>query len=114
MTRQPWPSLVIIPWQNLAKRLRTRDRLSPRQSTRRHRFASGADQDLYAWRVHVKILVRALFHTESKKNIYFLGFDGGRTRARTLDPLIKSQLLYQLSYAPIENCGLKAAARPGV
>ena len=28
--------------------------------------------------------------------------DGGRTRARTLDPLIKSQLLYQLSYAPID------------
>ena len=25
---------------------------------------------------------------------------GGRTRTRTLDPLIKSQLLYQLSYAP--------------
>jgi hypothetical protein len=25
---------------------------------------------------------------------------GGRTRARTWDPLIKSQLLYQLSYAP--------------
>jgi hypothetical protein len=32
-------------------------------------------------------------------------FDGGRTRARTLDPLIKSQLLYQLSYAPIELTG---------
>ncbi len=32
-------------------------------------------------------------------------FDGGRTRARTLDPLIKSQLLYQLSYAPIELAG---------
>ena len=31
-----------------------------------------------------------------------MAFDGGRTRARTLDPLIKSQLLYQLSYAPIE------------
>ena len=30
-------------------------------------------------------------------------FDGGRTRARTWDPLIKSQLLYQLSYAPIES-----------
>ena len=30
------------------------------------------------------------------------GFDGGRTQARTVDPLIKSQLLYQLSYAPIE------------
>ena len=25
---------------------------------------------------------------------------GGRTRARTWDPLIKRQLLYQLSYAP--------------
>ena len=29
-----------------------------------------------------------------------LGGCGGRTRARTWDPLIKSQLLYQLSYAP--------------
>jgi hypothetical protein len=28
---------------------------------------------------------------------------GGRTRTRTLDPLIKSQLLYQLSYAPFTN-----------
>src|SRR3546814_14982380 len=27
--------------------------------------------------------------------------NGGRTSARTWDPLIKSQLLYQLSYAPI-------------
>ncbi len=35
----------------------------------------------------------------------FKAFDGGRTRARTLDPLIKSQLLYQLSYAPIELAG---------
>ena len=26
--------------------------------------------------------------------------DGGRTRARTWDPMIKSHLLYQLSYAP--------------
>ena len=25
---------------------------------------------------------------------------GGRSRTRTYDPLIKSQLLYQLSYAP--------------
>ena len=30
----------------------------------------------------------------------FFAFCGGRTRTRTLDPLIKSQLLYQLSYAP--------------
>ena len=29
-------------------------------------------------------------------------WDGGRARARTVDPLIKSQLLYQLSYAPKE------------
>ena len=30
----------------------------------------------------------------------FISSFGGRTRARTWDPLIKSQLLYQLSYAP--------------
>jgi hypothetical protein len=29
-----------------------------------------------------------------------LEFSGGRSRTRTYDPLIKSQLLYQLSYAP--------------
>jgi hypothetical protein len=29
-----------------------------------------------------------------------LGKSGGRDRDRTCDPLIKSQLLYQLSYAP--------------
>jgi hypothetical protein len=29
------------------------------------------------------------------------GKDGGRSRTRTYDPLIKSQLLYHLSYAPI-------------
>jgi hypothetical protein len=40
-------------------------------------------------------------------------FDGGRTRARTLDPLIKSQLLYQLSYAPIET-GAGPRERPGM
>jgi hypothetical protein len=28
---------------------------------------------------------------------------GGRRRTRTFDPLIKSQLLYQLSYAPFTN-----------
>lgn len=35
------------------------------------------------------------------KLLYFLGKFGGRTWARTKDPLIKSQLLYQLSYASI-------------
>jgi hypothetical protein len=38
----------------------------------------------------------ALGHSFGKPLISF----GGRTRARTWDPLIKSQLLYQLSYAP--------------
>src|SRR5271165_6028894 len=40
--------------------------------------------------------------------LFSFDFDGGRTRARTLDPLIKSQLLYQLSYAPIEIAGPRA------
>jgi hypothetical protein len=31
-----------------------------------------------------------------------------------LDPLIKSQLLYQLSYAPIEIAGAEPHARPGM
>ena len=30
---------------------------------------------------------------------------GGRTWARTKDPLIKSQLLYQLSYASVSRSG---------
>jgi hypothetical protein len=30
--------------------------------------------------------------------------DGGCSRIRTYDPLIKSQLLYQLSYAPLAPC----------
>ena len=33
--------------------------------------------------------------------------DGGCTRIRTLDPLIKSQLLYQLSYAPTPDGALR-------
>ena len=33
--------------------------------------------------------------------------DGGCTRIRTLDPLIKSQLLYQLSYAPLPDGALR-------
>jgi hypothetical protein len=35
---------------------------------------------------------------------------GGRTRTRTLDPLIKSQLLYHLSYAP--SAALARSVRP--
>src|SRR6202795_960464 len=39
-------------------------------------------------------------------------FLGGRTRARTWDPMIKSHLLYQLSYAP-GTWPRKAFARGG-
>ena len=40
---------------------------------------------------------------------------GGRTRARTWDPLIKSQLLYQLSYAPgTVKSGKKPSQEPVV
>ena len=35
---------------------------------------------------------------------------GGRSRIRTYDPLIKSQLLYQLSYAP-SGCALLSVQR---
>jgi hypothetical protein len=38
--------------------------------------------------------------------IVSVGCVGGRTRTRTLDPLIKSQLLYQLSYAPTQGRAL--------
>ena len=47
-------------------------------------------------------------------SLFAWDFDGGRTRARTLDPLIKSQLLYQLSYAPIEIAGAGPRTRPGM
>ncbi len=38
---------------------------------------------------------------------------GGRTRARTWDPLIKSQLLYQLSYAPFREPKAEAIGASG-
>ena len=40
--------------------------------------------------------------------------DGGRSRTRTYDPLIKSQLLYHLSYAPIHTGMAGPRARPWV
>jgi hypothetical protein len=40
------------------------------------------------------------FTEGTKKPNHFNRLYGGRARARTVDPLIKSQLLYQLSYAP--------------
>ena len=41
--------------------------------------------------------------TRTQAGVQQLGVIGGRTRTRTLDPLIKSQLLYQLSYAPAKG-----------
>jgi hypothetical protein len=46
-------------------------------------------------------------HTQKLCDVH--SSDGGRTRTRTWDPLIKSQLLYQLSYAPARG---KAQHRP--
>jgi hypothetical protein len=45
----------------------------------------------------------------SSKNQSIQCDDGGRTRTRTLDPLIKSQLLYQLSYAPVAHSHVRRA-----
>ncbi len=42
--------------------------------------------------------------TAARDGRYVMGGNGGRTWARTKDPLIKSQLLYQLSYASIPGC----------
>ena len=39
--------------------------------------------------------------------------NGGRSRIRTYDPLIKSQLLYQLSYAPACAERVHSKCRPG-
>src|ERR1700688_823665 len=39
---------------------------------------------------------------------------GGCSRTRTCDPLIKSQLLYQLSYAPLAGGGRYISKRPVV
>ena len=48
---------------------------------------------------------------ERGKRLYFLGKSGGRTWARTKDPLIKSQLLYQLSYASVREISAAPANR---
>lgn len=38
--------------------------------------------------------------SERQKGLNFRGNFGGRARIRTVDPTIKSRLLYQLSYSP--------------
>jgi hypothetical protein len=57
-----------------------------------YHFAAGAPAALCAWRVHDELVVRIIFPRKGKKTLHSLMFDGGRTRARTLDPLIKSQI----------------------
>jgi hypothetical protein len=42
------------------------------------------------------------------EHYHFEGMLGGCARIRTLDPLIKSQLLYQLSYTPIAEANSAA------
>ncbi len=61
-----------------------------------HRGTRGDSRhDLEAFRAAITQWAEA---AKALENRYFC--NGGRTRARTWDPLIKSQLLYQLSYAP--------------
>ena len=50
---------------------------------------------------------------EAKKRSQAFEKIGGRTRTRTCDPLIKSQLLYQLSYAPPQG-GAYISKRTGL
>jgi hypothetical protein len=53
------------------------------------------------WCLHSAYTGCSVWGFISVKRLGFQGLlSGGRTRIRTLDPLIKSQLLYQLSYAP--------------
>src|SRR5216684_7783904 len=49
---------------------------------------------------HSFICAKAETKEAPRRGASFVSSHGGRTRARTWDPLIKSQLLYQLSYAP--------------
>jgi hypothetical protein len=61
-------------------------------------------------RCHAIFVRQRMRRRKQKKPLHASDLLGGRTRARTWDPLIKSQLLYQLSYAPGTYSG-KAFAR---
>ncbi len=68
------------------------------------------DKQCFAWVVQVAVSTAREEEDVRKPNYWLVLLSsscfsniettGGRTRIRTLDPLIKSQLLYQLSYAP--------------
>lgn len=57
------------------------------------------------WKIQMAAESSLFLRKEYSGSENFLGITGdghgGHTRARTLDPLIKSQLLYQLSYVPM-------------
>ena len=47
-----------------------------------------------------KVFAIGLNHLKTKNPRVSAGYRGGNTGTRTLDPMIKSHLLYQLSYVP--------------
>ncbi len=49
-----------------------------------------------------------MFVLASQKGLVSLGFFGGPLETRTPDPLIKSQLLYQLRYRPTVEARLRS------
>ena len=51
---------------------------------------------------------------QTKICLKLIGFSGEPDRIRTCDPLIKSQLLYQLSYGPTSQGGLLGVGPGGV
>src|SRR5258707_2797030 len=86
-----FPAIVVADRRNPAYRIRSK-------TFREHRelVARRATSDHKKRRTR-PVLFSATISRSLWKGRFFLG---GRTRARTWDPLIKSQLLYQLSYAP--------------
>ena len=55
-----------------------------------------------------------IVHQSIKKPRPGLGFKDGAKRTRTADPLHAMQVLYQLSYGPIETLGRRGAGRPAL
>src|SRR5262249_51533902 len=79
----------------------------PPAAKRRHRTSARLPRSFSTARAapggphKVRLNLSGLAYSDHRSKIlYLFDFFGGRTRTRTWDPLIKSQLLYQLSYAP--------------
>ena len=54
---------------------------------------------------------RSSFFWSYNKTTQMIDFVGERAGTRTQDPLIKSQMLYRLSYALPQECGLSIGLR---